>query len=103
MTEKLVRDLIPEIMRQAGNIPSFRVLPKAERLQWLLAKLFEEAEELRERPSIDECADVLEVLIAITAELGYDESSLRAAAIAKACARGRFSAGYVLRIDGEPT
>lgn len=73
---KLVRDRIPEIVRNNGETANFRVL--SERLAFLsalLAKILEESEEVRvavesEDPAeiAKEIADVREVLDAIAAE-----------------------------------
>ena len=63
---KLVRDRIPEIIRAAGKVPQTRVVVDAdERKQRLLDKLFEEMQEYKESGSIEEIADILEVLQAL--------------------------------------
>lgn len=96
MPAKLVRDRIPEIMRAAGLAPRARLAPPEERLTWLLAKLREEAAEVIETPCIEECADVLEVVLAIATELGYTEAQLRQVAAEKAEQRGKFVSGILL-------
>lgn len=98
MGGKLVRDRIPEIMRAAGLSPQFRTLEQDERLSWLIAKLHEETHELAAEPNLEECADVLEVILAIAQELGHTSEQLRLAATEKADRRGRFGRGILLKI-----
>lgn len=98
MHAKLVRDRIPEIMLGVGITPRTRIAPREERLSWLLAKLHEESAELVGTPCIEECADVLEVVLAIANELGYDEGQLRQIAADKAVQRGGFGRGILLEI-----
>lgn len=96
MVSKLVRDRVPEIMRSAGLSPRTRVVPKEERLSWLLVKLREETDEVIDNPCLEECADVLEVVLAIAGELGYVETQLRKLAAQKVEQRGGFSGGILL-------
>ena len=61
--DKLVRDRIPEIIRQAGKVPVTRlVTDKMELQQRLIDKLAEEIQEYKESGSVEEIADILEVL-----------------------------------------
>lgn len=101
MPAKLVRDRIPEIMRSAGLTPHTRISPPKERLSWLLAKLREETAEVVDAPCIEECADVLEVVLAIASELGYAEAQLRQVAADKAQQRGGFGGGILLESEGD--
>lgn len=96
MPAKLVRDRIPEIMLASGLAPRTRIARPEERLSWLLAKLREETAEVVDAPSIEECADVMEVVIAIAGELGYAEAQLRQVAAEKAEQRGKFGGGILL-------
>lgn len=98
--EKLVRDLIPALMLSQGVEPKTRVLDVQERFPWLLAKLREEVEEVCESPCLEECADVLEVVRAIAAHLGFDAEALDDAARKKVIARGAFASGVVLEVPG---
>lgn len=100
MISKLVRDRIPEIMQRAGLVAKTRTLTVDERLQWLLLKLQEETAELIQEPSIEECADVLEVIKAIAVELGFTEKDLLSVAKEKAQARGAFELGILLQGSG---
>jgi predicted house-cleaning noncanonical NTP pyrophosphatase (MazG superfamily) len=89
---KLVRDEIPRLTEQngSGTLKAVRRLEGAEYLGALLSKLMEEANELRLNPSVDELADVAEVVSALTLELTTPEH-LEAVRQAKADARGSFA------------
>lgn len=100
MNWKLVRDRIPEIMQAAGTTPTFRTINESERLAWLLEKLREEVSELVAQPCLEECADVLEVVVTIARHLGHTEDKLRAATSDKAERRGNFDRGVLLKIAG---
>lgn len=63
---KLVRDRIPELMRQQGGDPQVRILhDDKEYMQALRDKLLEEVAEFKENPSIEELVDVMEVVEAL--------------------------------------
>ena len=62
---KLVRDNIPEIMISNGAEPVTRILSEEEYLNELNKKILEEVNEYLESGSIEELADVEEVLRAI--------------------------------------
>ncbi len=89
---KLVRDKIPEIIKADGLIPHTRILvDDNEYLESLLAKLNEEALEVRDQPSLDELADVLEVIYTIGNLLGFPPKQIENARIEKAALRGGFT------------
>ena len=88
---KLVRDKIPDIIRRDGREPVVTVLGEAPYREALLAKLFEEAAELRDAPVEEvpeEVADVLEVLRALTQAHGYEWQDIERLADAKCAERG---------------
>jgi predicted house-cleaning noncanonical NTP pyrophosphatase (MazG superfamily) len=90
---KLVRDRIPEIMRADGRDPDVRVLSEPEYWDALLAKLLEEADELREASydgRLEEAADVYEVLLAIVGATGSSLDDLQSTAERKRRERGGF-------------
>ena len=69
---KLIRDLIPEIIRQAGREYEVKTMLQSEYHQALLSKLVEEAKEAAEAKSdnlVEELADIYEVIDAILANL----------------------------------
>ncbi|GII95146.1 nucleoside triphosphate pyrophosphohydrolase [Sinosporangium siamense] len=90
---KLVRDRIPEIIESAGRRAQVRVLDEAELFPALIAKLAEEAEELRRAEPEDrlgELADIYEVLGALAETLGLSFEELQEAARHKRAERGGF-------------
>lgn len=73
---KLVRDRIPEIIRNDGKSPIIEILSDTEYLSELDKKLNEEVAEYQADKSIEEMADVLEVLFAICEARGYSVEDL---------------------------
>jgi predicted house-cleaning noncanonical NTP pyrophosphatase (MazG superfamily) len=66
---KLVRDKIPEVIKDDGYTPAVKKLSVAEYKKALLEKLIEEAQEIKKSKNkdelINELADIQEVLTAI--------------------------------------
>ena len=62
---KLVRDKIPEIIKDKGEIPITHIANDEEYWEKLKEKLKEETEEFLEESNDEELADVLEVVDAI--------------------------------------
>lgn len=73
---KLVRDKIPQIIMSDGKIPIVRTLSDEEYLTELDRKLDEEVAEYQAYKSLEEMADVLEVLFAICEARGYSVDEL---------------------------
>ena len=98
MTEydKLVRDRIPEIIRENDETPVAHEVEGEAYARRLREKLVEEAREYAAEGSPDELADVLEVVDAIRALDSVDEERVRDLREAKAEERGRFDEGIVL-------
>ncbi len=69
---KLVRDRIPQIIRDGGGQPLVRVADGEEYRALLRAKLVEEVQEFLASDDPEELADVLEVLHALASDLGLD-------------------------------
>ena len=90
MTGKLVRDKIPEIIRADGKKPITRTLTTEEYLEELDKKLNEEIAEYQADKSIEEMADVLEVLFAICEARGHSVEELMEVRAAKREKRGGF-------------
>ena len=88
---KLVRDKIPDIIKSAGKQAVTRVLTDGEYLAELDRKLSEECVEYQADKSLEEMADVLEVLYAIAAARGYSVEELERVRAEKAEKRGGFA------------
>ena len=87
---KLVRDKIPDIIKAAGKTPVTLVLSHEEYLAELDRKLNEEVAEYQADKSIEEMADVLEVLLAICEARGHSVDELMQVREAKQEERGGF-------------
>ncbi len=87
---KLVRDRIPEIIEASGNRCKTKILSDKEYLTMLDAKLNEEIAEYQQDKSLEELADVLEVIRAITVARGHSLEELERIRIKKAQQRGSF-------------
>ena len=87
---KLVRDKIPEIVKASGRIPVTHILSDEEFLVVLETKLKEEIVEYQEDKSLEELADILEVLQAICVARGYNLEQLEQKRRKKAEERGGF-------------
>ena len=95
---KLVRDLIPDLIRQSGRTVEVRYLTGDELIAALGVKLVEEAQEAAEvvhsrTDLLDELADVREVIAALMAVGGITDEEVATAAVAKAQERGAFHSG----------
>ncbi|MBQ8555966.1 MAG: nucleoside triphosphate pyrophosphohydrolase [Clostridia bacterium] len=88
--EKLVRDRIPEIIEASGKTCVTRVLPHEEYLAALDAKLTEELAEYQADKSMEELADLLEVMMAVAEARGHNFTAVEAIRQAKASKRGGF-------------
>lgn len=91
---KLVRDKIPEVISSKGHVPFSRQLSDVEYRLHLKLKLQEEAAEVMGASSVDdllgELADLVEVVDALTADLGFTPAELRARQEKKRLERGGF-------------
>lgn len=87
---KLVRDKIPQIIEQSGKSCVTRILSDEEYAAALNAKLQEELNEYLADGSMEELADLLEVMMAASAVRGHDFSEVEAIRQDKAEKRGRF-------------
>lgn len=97
---KLVRDKIPEIIEKQGKIPCVRILADDEYNLALERKLDEEVAEYHKDKNLEELADILEVIYALTENLGCTKEELMAAYQKKHEARGGF-AERILLISNE--
>lgn len=93
---KLVRDNIPSIIENEGRKAIIRKLDKAETITNLERKLAEEVEEYIEDKTVDELADILEVLYALCEINGITREQLEQVRQSKAQERGAFKNGLFL-------
>lgn len=93
---KLVRDKIPEIIAHNGGKADVRVLSEEEYKQYLEKKLDEETGEYHRDKTIEELADILEVVYALAATAGCSREQLMEIYHNKHEARGGFEKGYFL-------
>lgn len=87
---KLVRDLIPEIIEKAGKRPVYTVLNEQDCLKMLEKKLDEETAEYHASKSVEELADILEVIYALAENSGCSADELERIRLKKAAERGSF-------------
>ena len=88
---KLVRDRIPEIIARDGKTCVTRTLSTGDYIAALDAKLTEELAEYHADGSMEELADLLEVMMAAAKARGHDFSEVEAIRREKAEKRGRFN------------
>lgn len=97
---KLVRDRIPEIVERNGQSAPTHIAEKEEYIQHLLAKLVEEATELKHAVGVDhqkeEMADVREVLETLREALEFAEHEIQAVQTSKAAERGGFRGRIIM-------
>jgi len=94
---KLVRDLIPDIIVAKGQACKIHTATPEEYEQKLLEKILEEAQELKDdHGSIEELADLMEVLDAIVELKEYNWNQIRQTQKEKAEKRGDFKKRIIL-------
>ena len=87
---KLVRDRIPEIIKAGGADCKIKILSDADYVKMIDAKLDEELAEYHTDQTIEELADLLEVIYAATKARGYTLDDLETVRAKKAAERGVF-------------
>ena len=87
---KLVRDKIPELICNQAETPEIRILSDEEYSNALAQKLNEETAEFQKERNLEELADILEVVYALSENLGYTKEELLQAYEQKHAARGGF-------------
>ena len=98
---KLVRDRIPEIIEADGKSCTTRTLSDEEYLQFVDAKLDEELAEYHKDGSIEELADLLEVIRAAAAARGSSIEDVEAIRARKAEKRGGFEKRiFLIEVEG---
>lgn len=106
--EKLIRDKMPAIMRAQGITVHERIMDQEEFIQKLKNKLLEEAEETKlakdKEELLEELADVLEVVQALSTSSGLSLEQIEQKRIEKRMKKGGFeSRVYNHRVDIDET
>ena len=99
---KLVRDLIPTVIELAGKTPVSDLVSLNELEGALDSKLREEVAEFLESHSIEEMADILEVLHGIAFHKGISWEEVESVRVRKREERGGFEKGIRLLEVREP-
>lgn len=94
---KLVRDKIPEIISSDGKDCKTEILNDTVYLEMLDKKLNEELAEYQSDKSIEELADLLEVIYSVTKARGYTIEQLENIRRKKAEERGSFDKKILLK------
>ena len=94
---KLVRDKIPEIIESNGKTCTVETLTGEKYIAMLDAKLTEELEEYQESKSLEELADLLEVMGAVVKARGYTWEELTKVRKKKLEERGGFEKKILLK------
>ena len=94
---KLVRDRIPEIIEKDGKSCICETLSQKQYIAMLDAKLNEELAEYQESKSLEELADLLEVMGAVVKARGYTWDQLTAIRKKKLEDRGGFEKRILLK------
>lgn len=93
---KLVRDKIPEIIKNKGEKAITHIANDSEYWQKLKEKLKEEMEEFNSDGNKEEIADILEVLYAILDFKGYSKKEIESIRSKKFKERGGFKEKIIL-------
>jgi len=94
---KLVRDKIPQIIEASGKTCVTQVLSQEDYLRELDRKLSEELSEYQQSKSLEELADLLEVMGAVVKARGYTWDDLTQVRKEKRAARGAFDQRIFLK------
>ena len=95
--DKIVRDKIPEIIREQGKVSVTYVAVPEEAYQRLKSKLEEEITEFQQSDNPTELADLLEVIYALADHLGLNKEKLEEIRRKKYLERGGFKERIVLK------
>lgn len=94
---KLVRDRIPEIIEADGKTCVCETLSDEDYMALLDQKLNEELAEYQESKSLEELADLLEVMQAVVKARGWTLEELEQARAEKSAKRGGFDKKILLK------
>lgn len=94
---KLVRDRIPKIIEASGKTCVYETLSDEDYLRLLDEKLNEELAEYQESKSLEELADLLEVMWAVVKARSWTIEQLEQVRAEKAAKRGEFEKKILLK------
>jgi len=94
---KLVRDKIPQIIEESGQVAEVKVLKDDEYEKCLKEKLNEECAEFQESATVEELADVVEVIYALLDYYGVGLDDFEKIRKKKAHDRGAFKSRLFLQ------
>lgn len=94
---KLVRDRIPEIIELDGKKCTYETLSDENYMSLLDQKLSEELSEYQESKSLEELADLLEVMQTVVKARGWTLEELEQVRADKAAERGGFEKKILLK------
>ena len=93
---KLVRDKIPEIIKKKGEKCKTHIASDKEYWKKLKEKLLEEIKEFGENETIEEMADILEIIDTVCRYKKFNRRKLESVKKQKAKERGRFKKKIIL-------
>jgi len=93
---KAIRDKIPEIIKKSGNSCNIKKLSNRKFLAELEKKLKEETSEYTKSKSVEELADIIEVILAIAKLKGTSQAKLEKIRLQKLKERGGFEKNLFL-------
>lgn len=93
---KLVRDRIPAIIHSKGSIATFHFATEDEYRKKLFEKLQEEIDEFFKDPSVEELADIMEVVRAVQELMQITNEALELMRQQKEMERGGFKSRIIL-------
>ncbi|MDR1486338.1 MAG: nucleoside triphosphate pyrophosphohydrolase [Planctomycetaceae bacterium] len=93
---KLIRDKIPEVIEKSGKSSKIRILNKSEYPQALKDKLLEEVNEFIGDDTVEELADIAEVLLAILKQRNISLDEFEAIRLKKQDKLGGFDKCFLL-------
>lgn len=96
--DKLVRDLIPQIIEASGKQAEIEIVNNEIAFEYLVKKLDEEVSEFKQDKNLEELADIMEVLFGLAHKMGYSEEALLSKRQEKKSARGGFEKNIVLKL-----
>lgn len=100
MPNKLIRDKVTDIIYKSGKIPFTYILDNLNYIKELDRKLIEELEEYQSSKTLEELADIVEVIYAIVLAKGYSIEQLEKIRLEKLTRCGGFEKKiYLYKIE----